>query len=179
MTNATATKPKVVIYDAKPEDEAYFAGALPDFEVVTTPEHITSDTLRLADGAVAIALHVCCRVDAAVMDAVPTLKLVAARSTGFDNVDLAEAKKRGIAVVYAATYGEHTVAEYAFALLLTLTRRLPEVVAATERGVIRAAELTGIDIFDKTLGVVGTGRIGRNVIKIAQGFGMNVVGFDP
>ena len=113
------------------------------------------------------------------MDAVPTLKIIAARSTGFDNIDLVEAKKRGIAVVYAATYGEHTVAEYAFALLLTLTRRLPEVVAATDRGLIHPDELTGIDLFDKTLGVVGTGRIGRHVIEIAQGFGMTVVGYDP
>jgi D-lactate dehydrogenase len=177
---ATETaKPKIVIYDAKPEDEAYFAGALPGFEVVTTPDHITPETLALADGAVAVAMHVCCRVDAKVMDAVPTLKLVAARSTGFDNVDVAEAARRGVAVVTVPSYGEHTVAEYAFLLMLAVSRKLPATLNATRAGEIHADDLIGFDLNGKTLGVVGTGHIGRHVIEIGRGFGMTVVGFDP
>jgi D-lactate dehydrogenase len=175
----SATKPTVVIYDAKPEDEAYFAGALPGFEVVCTAEGVTPETLPLAAEAEVVAVHVSSRIDAAAISKMSQLKLICCRSTGFDNVDLVEAKKRGIPVVYCSTYGEHTVAEYAFALLLTLTRRLPEVVTATKTGAIVPTQLTGVDIFDRTLGVVGTGRIGRNVIKIAQGFGMTVVGYDP
>jgi D-lactate dehydrogenase len=175
----SAAKPTVVIYDAKPEDKAYFAGALSGFEVVCTDQGVTPETLPLAAEAQVVAVHVSSHVDAAAMAALPALKLICCRSTGFDNIDLAEAKKRGIPVVYCSTYGEHTVAEYAFALLLTLTRRLPEVMSATKSGVMTPAELTGVDIFDKTLGVVGTGRIGRHVIEIAQGFGMTVVGFDP
>lgn len=109
----------------------------------------------------------------------PALKLIATRSTGFDHIDLAAAKARGIAVANVPFYGENTVAEFAFALLLALSRR---VIDADERvreaGLFSPTGLRGFDLADKTIGVVGTGHIGAHVIRMAQGFGMKVVGFD-
>lgn len=110
----------------------------------------------------------------------PSLKLIAARSTGFDYVDIPLAREKGIEVVYVPSYGEHTVAEFAFALLLSLSRKLPEAhEQVTETGSFLQVSLRGFDLCGKTFGVIGTGRIGLNAIRIAKGFGMNVIAYDP
>lgn len=113
------------------------------------------------------------------MDKLPDLKFIATKSTGFDHIDLQTAKDKGIFVSNVPAYGEHTVAEFAFALLLMLTRKMFE---AHERvikdGSFDADGLTGSDLFGKTIGIMGTGRIGKNAIKIAKSFGMNVLAYD-
>lgn len=108
----------------------------------------------------------------------PALKLVATRSTGYDHVDLAAAKARGIAVANVPFYGENTVAEFAFALLLALSRRIIDADERVRAGTFSPTGLRGFDLAGKTLGVVGTGHIGAHIIRMAQGFGMKVIGFD-
>lgn len=109
----------------------------------------------------------------------PNLKFIVTMSTGFDHINLKAAKEKGVLVSNVPSYGEHTVAEFAFALLLMLTRNMYE---AHERvikeGSFNADGLTGSDLFGKTIGVIGTGKIGKNVIKIAKSFSMNVLAFD-
>ena len=112
------------------------------------------------------------------MNRFPALKLIATRSTGFDHIDLAAAKAKGITVVNVPFYGENTVAEFAFALLLSLSRRIPEAEDRVRSGVFSPAGLRGFDLAGKTIGVVGCGHIGLHMIRMAQGFGMNVIGFD-
>lgn len=110
----------------------------------------------------------------------PSLKLIAARSTGFDYVDVPAARARGVEVVYVPSYGENTVAEFAFALLLSLSRKIPEAhEQTTHSGSFAQGNLRGFDLKDKILGVVGTGRIGANMIRMARGFNMNVIAYDP
>ena len=110
----------------------------------------------------------------------PALKLVATRSTGYDHIDLKACQQRGILVSNVPTYGENTVAEFAFALLLGLSRKIyPAVKRVREQGLFSTAALQGFDLQNKTLGVVGTGHIGTYVVKIARGFGMKVIAFDP
>jgi len=109
----------------------------------------------------------------------PNLKLIATRSTGFDHIDLVAAKARGITVTNVPFYGENTVAEFAFALLLALSRRIVDAdERVREAGTFSPTGLRGFDLSGKTIGVVGTGHIGAHLIKMAQGFGMKVVGFD-
>jgi D-lactate dehydrogenase len=119
------------------------------------------------------------RIGKAEIDRFPALKLIATRSTGFDHIDLAVAKERGITVVNVPFYGENTVAEFAFALLLALSRRI---IDADERvredGIFSPTGLRGFDLAGKTLGVVGCGHIGIHVIRMAKGFGMKVTVFD-
>lgn len=109
----------------------------------------------------------------------PALKLIATRSTGFDHIDLSAAKARGIVVVNVPSYGENTVAEFAFALLLALSRRI---IDADERvreiGTFSPSGLRGFDLAGKTIGIIGTGHIGAHLIRMAQGFGMKVIGSD-
>ncbi|MEK7108877.1 MAG: NAD(P)-dependent oxidoreductase [Patescibacteria group bacterium] len=114
-------------------------------------------------------------VDAALMAKYPALKLIATRSTGFDHIDLAEAKRRGIAVASVPSYGVNTVAEFAFALLLALSRRVCEAAARVKGGSFSQAGLTGFDLAGKTIGVVGCGKIGQHLVRMAKGFDMQVL----
>lgn len=114
-----------------------------------------------------------------VLSQFPDLKFIATRSTGFDHIDIAYCKERGIKIGYVPNYGMNTVAEYAFGLILNLTRKLYQSIdQIKENGSFSLEGMRGIDIKGRTLGVIGTGRIGRESIKIAKGFGMNVIAFD-
>ena len=110
----------------------------------------------------------------------PNLKFIATRSTGFEHIDCEYAETKGIKVSNVPTYGSHTVAEFAFSLILNLSRNI---INANNhlRGSMDFnfySSLQGFDLQGKTLGVIGTGRIGKNVVKIAKGFEMNVVAYD-
>jgi D-lactate dehydrogenase len=119
------------------------------------------------------------RVDRDALDALPALRLIATRSTGVDHIELAAARERGVTVCNVPVYGDNTVAEHTFALILTLSRRLRETYERVRRNELDLADLEGFDLRGKTLGVVGTGRIGLRVIQIARGFSMRVLAFDP
>lgn len=134
------------------------------------------DISNVDSKATIISVFVNSNVSAEIMDLMPKLKLIAVRATGYNNVDLAAAAQRGIAVVNVPAYGDHTVAEYAFGLILSLLRKIPASMAAVENG---NPPLRGHDISGKTLGVIGTGRIGQKVISIAKAFNMNVIAYDP
>lgn len=115
---------------------------------------------------------------AKLLEKLPNLKLILARSTGYDHIDLEYCKKKGIKICYVPTYGENTVAEHTFALLLSLSRRIVESVERTRSGNFEYSGLRGFDLKDKIIGVVGSGNIGQHVIRIAKGFEMKVVVFD-
>lgn len=124
-----------------------------------------------------LSVFVSSTVSRAVIGNLPRLRLIACRSTGFNNVDLQAAAERDIAVVNVPTYGEATVAEYTFALLLSLTRRLKQVL--TDQDMLPDKNLMGTDVSGKTILIVGTGHIGMHALHIAKGFGMNVLAYDP
>jgi D-lactate dehydrogenase len=112
------------------------------------------------------------------IERMPKLKLIATRSTGYDHIDLAAATQRGVAVANVPGYGETAVAEQTFALMLTLSRKMHLAYTRTQQGDYSIEGLRGFDLYGKTLGVVGAGAIGLHVIRIAKGFGMNVVAYD-
>ena len=116
--------------------------------------------------------------DQTIIEMLPNLKLISARATGVDHIDLEYAKKKGIVVTNVPTYGSQTVAEYAMSLILMLSRRLSQTVLQTSHGVFDRMHIRGNDLSGKTLGIIGSGNIGKNLIKIAHGFDMNIVCFD-
>ena len=148
------------------ETITFHEGTLGDYPELTAPE---ADTL---------CIFIDSPVGAAEMDRFPALKLIATRSTGFDHIDLAAAKARNISIATVPFYGENTVAEFAFALILALSRRIPEAQALVRGGVFSPNNLRGFDLASKTIGVVGCGHIGMHVIRVANGFGMKVIGFE-
>lgn len=168
----------IYFYDASELDKRQLADGLKttDHRWEFVDEGISPENV---DGeAEVISVFVSSTVTADMIAKMPKLKLIACRSTGFNNIDLVAAEARGVKVVNVPTYGESTVAEYAFTLMLALTRKLPESLGFLSREV-DSATLMGLDLHGKTLGVIGTGHIGQHVIKIAKGFEMRVVGYDP
>ena len=109
------------------------------------------------------------------LDLLPNLKLIVTRSTGFDHISLEECKKRKITVCNVPTYGENTVAEHTFALILDISRKIHKAFVRTVRDDFSIVGLKGFDLKGKTLGVIGAGHIGKHVIRIAKGFEMNVL----
>ena len=105
----------------------------------------------------------------------PNLKLIATRSTGFDHIDMAFCKEKGITVVNVPSYGAHSVAEHTFSLILAISRKLIPTIDRSRRGKFEIEDLKGFDLNGKTLGVVGAGKIGTKVIEIALCFGMKVL----
>lgn len=126
-----------------------------------------------------ISIFVDSKIDQEVLSHLPNLKLIVARSMGFDHIDLKACLEKNIAVSYVPTYGSETVAEYTLGLILTLSRKIYQ---ACQRVKVdhnfHVQGLRGFDLVGKTLGVVGTGRIGKNVVKLAKAFGMKVVAYD-
>jgi D-lactate dehydrogenase len=118
------------------------------------------------------------RLDATVLSHFPRLKLIATRSTGYDHIDLKYCVAHGITVANVPDYGDSTVAEHVFALLLGVARNLVDAVERTRRGRFTQTGLRGFELRDQVIGVVGTGRIGCCVIEIARGFGMKVIAYD-
>ncbi len=106
----------------------------------------------------------------------PQLKMIATRSTGFDHIDINYCKKHKITVCNVPSYGENTVAEHTFALILALSRRLIPSVNRVRQGSFSPAGLTGFDLKGKTIGVVGVGAIGQWVVRYSKAFGMKVLG---
>ncbi len=129
--------------------------------------------------AEALSVFITEHIGADELDRFPKLKMIATRSTGFDHIDLTETTKRGITVSTVPFYGANTVAEFAFALILTLSRRVYDAYdRVRETGSFSQSGLRGFDLLGKTIGVVGTGHIGVHAIKMAKGFSMNVLAFD-
>lgn len=124
-----------------------------------------------------ISVFVTSTVTRDMIERMPKLRLIACRSTGFNNIDLVAAAERDITVVNVPTYGESTVAEYAFTLLLALTRKLPTLFLS-EQTIEEQRYLTGSDLCGKTIGIIGTGHIGEYALRIARGFSMRVLAYD-
>lgn len=113
-----------------------------------------------------------------VLEHAPKVKMITTRSTGFDHVDLKACEERGITVCNVPTYGENTVAEHAFGLLLAVSRNIHRAYVRSLNRNYDIHGLKGIDLEDKTLGIIGGGRIGLHMARIAQGFRMRILVFD-
>jgi D-lactate dehydrogenase len=119
------------------------------------------------------------RINAELLAELPALKLVATRSTTYDHIDLNACAERGVTVCKVSSYGDNTVAEHTFALILALARRLREIIDQSARTNFSYESIRGFELKNKTLGLIGMGRIGRQMVPLARAFGMEVVAHDP
>lgn len=169
---------KIHYFSGEAWEEEYVRTKLPEEEIVFHEGTLAEHPEVSDPDAEALCIFIDSPIGEAELGRFPALKLIATRSTGFDHIDLAAAKAHGVTVVTVPSYGENTVAEFAFALILALSRRLSEAEALVRTGAFSPTGLRGFDLAGKTLGVVGCGHIGMHVIRMANGFGMKVLGFD-
>ena len=172
---------KVAFYDAKAYDKPSFEklGGFHDMLFRFLETKLNEDTVELARGCDAVCVFVNDTVNAKVIDKLYEygVKLIALRSAGYNNVDVRAAFGK-VHVVHVPAYSPYAVAEHAMALLLTSVRRIHKAYNRTRDFNFSLSGLTGFDLHGKTVGVVGTGKIGRIFIDICRGFGMKVIAYD-
>ncbi len=171
---------KIAMFDTKEYDQQSFeAKVTDDISIKYLETKLTEDTASLADGCDAVCVFVNDTVNKAVIDKLYEngVKLIALRCAGYNNVDLTAAYGK-LHVVHVPAYSPYAVAEHAMALLLTSIRRIHKAYNRTRDFNFSLNGLTGFDLHGKTVGVVGTGKIGRVFIDICRGFGMNVIAYD-
>lgn len=174
---------RVAMFSAKTYDQASFEEHNARFghEIAYLEPRLGPATARLAEGCGAVCAFVNDRLDAAVLEALAGMgvRLVALRCTGFNNVDLAAAQRLGLAVTRVSAYSPHSVAEFALALLMALNRRIHRAYARTRDNNFTLDGLLGVDLHGKTVGVIGTGKIGGLFARICRhGFGCEVLAYD-
>jgi D-lactate dehydrogenase len=169
---------RIVIFEAEPREAPAFEALKKSHEVVVTEQPLVAANAAEFAFAQAVSTFIYSQVDREVLARLPELALVATRSTGYDHIDTGACAQRGVAVTNVPVYGANTVAEHVFALLLAISHRLRDAIERARSGWFSPDGLEGFDLKDKVIGVVGTGHIGRHVVQIAKGFGMEVVAFD-
>ena len=144
-------------------------------------DRLDTESALLAAGCEAVCVFVNDTVDASVIDVLARqgTRIVATRSTGFNQIDTAAAERHGIAVVRVTDYSPHSVAEFAVGLLLAVNRKIVRASVRTRDGNFDLDGLMGFDLHGKTVGVIGTGKIGLVFARIMRGFGCTVIGYDP
>lgn len=170
---------KLGFFNLTPEQREYFQQRLTGHELKFIDELLNDSSLPSQTDFDIISVFVKSNITRKVIDHLPSLKMIALRSTGYDNVDLDYAGEKNIIVSNVPSYGTQTVAEFTFALILSLSRRIVGAIASLKlERQFDHQNFKGFDLSGKALGVVGTGKIGANVIKIAKGFGMQVCAYD-
>ncbi|MGI8542978.1 MAG: phosphoglycerate dehydrogenase [Aridibacter sp.] len=144
-------------------------------ETKLSPEELIK-RLKDSDGVI---VRSATKITAEIMDKAEKLRVIGRAGVGVDNIDVKAATERGIVVMNAPDGNTITTAEHTFAILISLARNVPQAHAKLQTGIWDKKSFVGVELYGKTLGVIGLGRIGKHVAKIAKGFGMNILVFDP
>ncbi len=171
---------KIAFFSTKLYDREFFDRYVTEHEIIYFEARLNHQTVNLAAGCTAICVFVNDKLSANVIKELKKegVKLIALRCAGFNNVDLAAAKEQGITVVRVPAYSPYAVAEHALALILTLNRKTHKAYNRVREGNFSLERLTGFDLHGKTVGVIGTGKIGQIFCDILLGFGCRVLAFD-
>jgi D-lactate dehydrogenase len=171
---------KIAFFDTKPYDKHFFDKQNKNYEINYFTEKLGEETAHLAKGAEAVVAFVNDVLDAKTIDILYKLgvKVVALRCAGYNNIDVKAAYEK-LYIVRVPAYSPYAVAEHAMALMLSLNRKIHKSFNRTRDFNFSLNGLTGFDMYKKTIGVIGTGRIGKIFINICKGFGMNVLAYDP
>ena len=174
---------KVAVFSTKPYDRKYFDTANANFghELTFFEPRLTIDTYTLASDFPAICAFVNDVLDAAVLIRLEKqgVKLIALRSAGFNHVDMLAAEDLGLTVVRVPAYSPYAVAEHTLGLILTLNRSIHRAYNRVRDGNFNLEGFVGFDLRGKTVGIIGTGKIGRVTMQILNGIGCNIVAYDP
>lgn len=169
---------KIVVFEVENWEREIFEALSADHKVEYLKEPLSGENAGQYADADVISTFIYSELSTDVLKQFSQLKLIAERSTGFDQIDTDYCQEQGVTVCNVPTYGENTVAEHVFGLLLAISHNLVEAAERTRKGDFSFKGLQGFDLRGKTLGVIGTGSIGQCVIEIAKGFRMEVVAYN-
>ena len=171
---------KIAFFSTKSYDREFFDKYVSTHNIIYLEAPLNEQTANLAAGCNAVCVFVNDKLNAGIIAELKKagVQLIALRCAGFNNVDLAAAKANGIKVVRVPAYSPHAVAEHAVALILTLNRKTHKAYNRVREGNFSLERLTGFDLYGKTVGVIGTGKIGEAFCNIMIGFGCRVLAFD-
>lgn len=173
---------KITFFGTHSYDRHTFAEINNDFgfELINHRSFLDVSNASMTMGAKAVCIFVNDTADRRVIEILADqgVKLIALRCAGFNNVDIKAAHDHGIRVVRVPAYSPHAIAEHVVALIMTLNRRTNRAYARTRDGNFSLNGLMGFDMYGKTAGIIGTGRIARCLISILKGFGMNILAYD-
>lgn len=174
---------KTALFSAKPYDRHYFDRYAAEYgqEISYFENRLDPRSAALAQGHESVCAFVNDQLDREVLKRLAELgiKLIALRSAGYNHVDTEAAQEFGLSVVRVPAYSPHAVAEHAVALILTLNRKIHKAYNRVREGNFALDRLEGFDLYKKTVGVIGTGKIGQVFSTIMQGFGCRVLAYDP
>ncbi|MEX0594483.1 MAG: NAD(P)-dependent oxidoreductase [Patescibacteria group bacterium] len=171
---------RVVFFEVEEWEQDFFRDKLGGkAELVFYPHRLTPDTIDEAERADYVVSFIYSDLSHRTLDHIRNLKGIVTMSVGTDHIDLEEAERRKINVSNVPAYGPNTVAQHAMALLLALSRKIVPSVERTRAGVYEYTGLSGWDLKGKTFGIIGTGKIGATVAKMASGFDMRLIAYDP
>lgn len=170
---------KLAFFDTKPYDRLWFDRLNRDYDITYFEEKLNFRTAAFADGCDAVCAFVNDCIDEKAIERLYSsgVELIAMRCAGYSNVDVKAAFEK-LHIVRVPAYSPHAVAEHTMGLLLTINRRLHKAYNRTREFNFSLVGLTGTDLFGKTAGIIGTGRIGRAFLEICRGMGMNVLAYD-
>jgi D-lactate dehydrogenase len=170
---------KIGVFETKGWQKEYLAEKLKKHKLVFVKGDLNKGNVKKVKDCSGIVVFIGSEVNREILDEIKGLKFIVTMSTGFNHIDLEECKKRKIKVSNVPFYGENTVAEHTFALILALSRKVDQAIDRTRLNDFSIDGLQGFDLKGKTLGVIGVGHIGSHVVKMAKGFEMKVIGFSP
>jgi len=165
---------KIAFFELKPEEKIFFQQHLKNQELFFF-ESTINDALKDTKEYDAVSVFVHSRITDEVLEKLPNLKYLQTRSTGYDHIKCNALYSRGLVVSNVAGYGGPAVAEFAFSLLLNATRKTYIALERSKKRNFEYSDLKGIELFGKTLGILGFGTIGSQMARIGKGFGMNVM----
>ncbi|PIV12911.1 hydroxyacid dehydrogenase [Candidatus Jorgensenbacteria bacterium CG_4_10_14_0_8_um_filter_39_13] len=169
---------KIAFFEIKDYEKKYFESALKAHELLFFDFPLNEETVDSAKDADIVSVFVFSQVNDKVVSKLAKTKSIATRSTGYDHIDLEACRQKGILVSNIPTYGVETVAEHTLSLMLAISRRIFESLEKTRKGDFSNDDITGFQLKDKTLGIIGCGKIGKRVAELAKIFGMKVLAYD-
>lgn len=168
----------IVICTPSKEEIEFFSSKFPGENIRFFNKNLDAEILEQISDSEIFSGRIYSKVNEEVLEKLPKLKYIVTHSTGYDHIDIEACQKKGVAVLNVPSYGERSIAEFVFGLILALVKNIHRVDCKVQKMDFDTSDLDGIEIFGKTLGVIGTGKIGKEVVKIGKGLGMEILAFD-
>ena len=166
---------KAAFFEIEDWEKEYISSKINNQELSFFPGPVAPENIAEIKNCQIISPFIYSKIDENILSELSELKFISTRSTGFDHIDMSETRRINILVSNVPSYGENTVAEHTFALILDLSRKIYQSINRAKSGDFSLDGLRGFDLKNKTLGIIGLGHIGQRVAKIARGFEMNVL----